>query len=700
METRRLISAILIAMAAFVAYQYVVNKIFPPAPPAAPGTPPAPLSPDGTSPLASSQPAAVSGASTEYQFSSAPLNEAIRLGGGAGDALEVELSSRGASISRMLLTARKTKPAGEFVHRARADGNEPYEIVTPVRDEPLVFASYTTQRVWVSELGNRSWPLDQLSWETLESGASAVVFVATLRNADGGEMLRLTKRYELVAGKPLINLTLSAQNVGPGPLTVRIEQNTATGLHHEVIQQDVVRLLGVHRDKTGTQLDKARDRTELLNYAKRGETIRLIPADNTELLWTALTNKFFGVFTRPLVSASMPGDAFQFVDGLIAIPGSDAKLTDLTARLTTRAAQLEPGSTRSYALEIYAGPKDKDALAAVNPSFIDAAGVNYALSRNADLPSCVCTFEPLPTLMSWLLHTIQFVVRNFGLAIFGIVLIVRSALHPLAVFQQKSMYKMQESMGRLHPKMEALKEKYANDKVRLNQELMRLYAEENVNPAASLVAFVPLFIQMPILVALWTALNSDIHLRHAPFDGWWIRDLSAPDSLVHFAGGITIPLLGWVLPWMFANIPSFNLLPILMGVSMYLQQKYMPKPKFAQQATATPRRPGALTPEEQLRQTQMVGYMMCFLFPLMFYYMPSGLCLYWMATNVFGIGESLRIRRQIEAEKARRAAQGSIAPPPRKPGLLSRTLKRMAEKAEEFQKQADALSQTDKRRKG
>src|SRR5262249_23136406 len=156
----------------------------------------------------------------------------------------------------------------------------------------------------------------------------------------------------------------------------------------------------------------------------------------------------------------------------------------------------------------------------------------------------------------------------------------------------------------------------------------------------SMVGMLPMLVQIPILGSLWTALNTDIHLRHAPLDGWWIRDLSAPDALITFPHPLDIPVLS-ALPFIgraFTGITMFNLLPILMGVSMYLQQKYMPKPTMQTLKTgdkSTPG-PGGMTPEEQLRQQQMMGYMMTFMFPLMFYYMPSGLNLYWMATNVFG----------------------------------------------------------------
>jgi YidC/Oxa1 family membrane protein insertase len=300
-------------------------------------------------------------------------------------------------------------------------------------------------------------------------------------------------------------------------------------------------------------------------------------------------------------------------------------------------------------------------------------------------------------------------VRNYGVAIIVLVLIIRALLHPLAVFQQKSMYRMQEAQARLKPKLDAIKEKYPNDKVKVNQETMKLYSEEGVNPMGSMIGMLPMMIQMPILIALWTALNTDVHLRHAGFDPWWITDLSAPDEFYTFNQPITIPILGWLplIGRMFQNVSAINLLPVLMGVSMWLQQKYMPKPgmearKEAASKAAAEAKPqhksSGLAPEDQVRQQRIMMYMMSILFPLMFYKMPSGLNLYWMSTNVIGIAESLRIRGQIKREKERRERQGPQPPKVKKVGPVGQLLQHLAARAENLQKRADALGAEAKKR--
>jgi membrane protein insertase Oxa1/YidC/SpoIIIJ len=145
---------------------------------------------------------------------------------------------------------------------------------------------------------------------------------------------------------------------------------------------------------------------------------------------------------------------------------------------------------------------------------------------------------------------------------------------------------------------------------------------------------------------------------------------------------------------------------------MWLQQKYMPKPgqearkealaKRAAEHKAKPDKPaglGQMSPEDQLRQQQMMANIMAVMFPLMFYNQPSGLALYWFFTNIFGICESLIIRKQIREEKERLAREGPRKPDPnRKPGLVGGLFKRFTDQMVAWQKQADELSQHEKER--
>jgi len=716
METRNLFFGLALAILAFFVYAQLYSWLGPkPAPPRPPdlGREDRAASPTAGAPDEGGQ---ASRPATAAVLKSGGSLDQVVLGGNAGDRLQVTLTPLGAGIESIRLTERDAK--GRYVYRAAPDRDEAVQILRPVRDgSGELHHSYTTRQVWSPELGRKDegWRLDDIVWEVSAADAGQVTFATTLASADTGEpLLRILKRFALVADKPLIEFALEAVNLTGKPLTVEFAQDGPLGIHREHAQYDMRYLMSAARGSGGIELSTAEKWPALQKATVEGQAVDLFkPAQDRTFLWTGLGNKFFAVFTRPLPAESGRAVVVRAVKGLVAAPDVPADASDwlrhgdLLARLYTVRENVPFEGERSvrYAFEIYAGPKDGDVLRRVNAAYVDQGQLGYGLFHGADL-RCFCVPIWLTDFMTWLLQSIKALFLNGGVAIIILVLIVRTILHPLAVFQQKSMYKMQEGMLRLQPKLEAIKEKYPDDKVKQNQETMRVYSEEGINPAAGLVGMLPLMLQIPILGALWTALNTDIHLRHAPLDGWWIRDLSAPDALVPFSPPMDIPILSWLpfVGYAFAGVTALNLLPILMGVSMWLQQKYMPKPAMqarleAARTQSTSKKPsGGLSPEDQMRQQQMMAYMMSFMFPLMFYYMPAGLNLYWMATNVFGICESLIIRRQLERERERREREGPRAVEKREPGMIGRFLRKLATQAEELQKKADELSKDEKRR--
>ncbi len=710
METRQTITAFVIALLAFLTYLFVATWFFSgPRPNGAASEPSATTQSAASAPTgaaetaASDSPAPATNGATVRVMPADPA-PAVELGrtGTEATPLHMRIDPVGAGIREIDLSARDAK--GRFVHPQSADRDEPYTVVSAVavNGGAGAVSSFRTHQLWVRERDNRGWRLDDVPWQVITASADRVVLGSglLLDNEDGSESERVTvrKTYALHDDQPFIDMTVELTNDSKQPLTVTLAQDGPVGVSREHIQFEMRRVIVAH-DGEGTVRYTARDRNTLV---KNGVQTVLTPEE--PFAWTALTNKYFGVFTRPLPLAGDQGQAIaiQKVDGLAVGPATVAPEAagDMVARMITQPVSLAPGESRSMKFEIYAGPKDPDVLSKINPAFTDTTKIGYSLAQGTDR-RCMCTFEPLPWLMTELMRLIHLLVRNYGVAIIVLVIIVRTVMHPMTVFQQRSMYRMQEAMGKLQPKMAAIKEKYANDQTRQNQEMMKLWAEENVNPFASMVAMVPMLLQMPILVALWTALNTDVQLRLAPFDGYWITDLSAPDALIKFSGnGLTIPLLGHLplIGTLFRDIPSFNLLPILMGISMWLQQKYMPKPHLQAKLEEAKKNPekqkaaGGMSAEDQIRQQQMIANMMAVMLPIMFYYMPSGLVLYWMATNVFGIFESLRIRKQLEREKQMREA--GVLPPPkrREPGALARMMRRMAEQAEELQRTADEAS--------
>lgn len=212
----------------------------------------------------------------------------------------------------------------------------------------------------------------------------------------------------------------------------------------------------------------------------------------------------------------------------------------------------------------------------------------------------------------YILQWLHGMVGNFGIAILIMTVFLRGLLFPLANKSYKAMSKMKA----LQPQMKELQAKFADDKARLNQEMMALYKNEKVNPMSGCL---PIFIQIPIFFALYKVLYVTIEMRHAPFYGW-IHDLSAPDPTNIFtAFGL--------IPW---NPPAFMMLgvwPLIMGVTMYLQQKLNPQPADPVQAR--------------------MFMILPFVFTFMLASFPAGLVIYWAWSNVLSIIQQWVIMKRM-----------------------------------------------------
>ncbi|MEX0582032.1 MAG: membrane protein insertase YidC, partial [Sneathiella sp.] len=203
-------------------------------------------------------------------------------------------------------------------------------------------------------------------------------------------------------------------------------------------------------------------------------------------------------------------------------------------------------------------------------------------------------------------------IGNLGLAIMALTVIIKTILLPLAHKSYVSMSKMK----RLQPEMIKLREKYGEDKQKLNQEMMALYKREKANPAAGCL---PILLQIPIFFALYKVLFVTLLMRHQPFYGY-IKDLAAPDPTTVFN------LFG-LIPWDPPQFLMVGFLPLLMGVSMYLQQKLNPQPADPMQAKI-------------------------FLFmPIFFTYLlasfPAGLVLYWTWNNILSMAQQWLIMKRM-----------------------------------------------------
>jgi YidC/Oxa1 family membrane protein insertase len=230
--------------------------------------------------------------------------------------------------------------------------------------------------------------------------------------------------------------------------------------------------------------------------------------------------------------------------------------------------------------------------------------------------------------MMWLLqHLASVAFGNYGVGIMLLVCMVRLALHPLTKRGQVSMSKM----SKFGPALKELQNKYADDKETLQKETMRFYKEHGATP---ILGCLPMFLQMPIWIALWTGLSATVELRHAAFLPFWLTDMAAPDRLYTFH--TELPLIGSFVG------DSLNLLPLLLTVAMFLQTKLNPSGMGATPAT---------TPDQQ-KQQKMMMYMMPVMMLFIFYKMPSGLNLYVMTSTFAGVIEQIVIKRHIAKKQA------------------------------------------------
>jgi len=486
--------------------------------------------------------------------------------------------------------------------------------------------------------------LSRLSWKTLgaetaDGGGTTVSFEATIVDDQEAEVLKLTKTYRVRPDTFLLECTLDIENLTGAPQKVRYDLTGPAGLEREGFRSDMRKVVGGYRNAQGQVVSGRLDKKGL-RKAKTAQDREPLPKRNSgQYLWSAAVNKYFAAILVPVPDANHPYcDWVTSRNGRFYNPDGDHKADSgdetIGLDLSTAAATLDPagqpGSARTYKFQLYLGPKDKS-LFDKNDMYRDLGFV-----QTIDFMACCCPasiINPLAFGILAIMKAMYGFIGNYGVVIIILVFLMRLIMHPITKKSQVSMSKM----SKLAPRAEEIKKKYANNKTELNKKLMELYREQGASPITGML---PMFVQMPIWIALWSAVYTSIDLRGAAFLPFWITDLSVPDALVRFAT-VTVPFLGW-------KIESLNLLPLMMGVAFYLQQKLMPT------------QGNASTNPQMAQQQKMMMIMMPLLFPLMLYNAPSGVNLYIMSSTFAGVIEQYVIRKHIR-EKDEQEAQGLVA---------------------------------------
>ncbi|MFM7136905.1 MAG: YidC/Oxa1 family insertase periplasmic-domain containing protein [Planctomycetota bacterium] len=316
---------------------------------------------------------------------------------------------------------------------------------------------------------------------------------------------------------------------------------------------------------------------------------------------------YFASAVIPATGADQPGLA-EVRSIVVGEPSGQArkKLVNVTPRIVSQEVALEPGKPVRHRYSIFAGPKQPELLRRFGAA---GAGMDDLVYYG--------WFGWVARPMIALLHGLHAVIGNYGIAIILLTVLVRGAMFPISRRQALSSQKMQG----LQPEMKVINERYKNDPQKRTIATQELWRKHGVNPASGCL---PVFIQIPIFMGLYRALATDVELREAPLFSSairWCSNLAAPDMFWNWSQ--MLPRFfaapeGWLGPYL-------NLLPVVtIGLFLWQQKLFMPP----------------AVDEQQKMQQQVMNYMMWFM-ALMFFKVPSGLCLYFIASSLWGIAERL-----------------------------------------------------------
>jgi YidC/Oxa1 family membrane protein insertase len=342
------------------------------------------------------------------------------------------------------------------------------------------------------------------------------------------------------------------------------------------------------------------------NYSDVAEAARIDRSSRGG--WIGFTDKYW-------LSAVIPDQAGPVAARFLHNPASDAYQADYVAAPVAVA----PGAQGRYVAHVFAGAKEVELL----ENYSEALGT--PLEQAIDWGWFEWFMKPIFSLLNWLF----FQIGNFGVAIICLTFIVRLILYPIAQRQFASM----AAMRAVQPKMKALQERYADDRMKLQEETMKLYREEKINPVAGCL---PVLLQIPIFYALYKVLMLSVEMRHEPF-ALWIRDLSAPDPLT------PVNLFG-LLPFDPPSILHIGILPILVGTTMWLQMRLQPQ-----------------APDPVQRQ---IFAMMPWVLVFVMAPFAAGLQLYWVTGNILSIAQQRLLYARHPAMKAAMTAPAPSPPAP------------------------------------
>ena len=570
-----------------------------------------------------------------------------------GQTIPVEVQREGKPISLQVVLTRRPveviRPEGEdplsfLVTLHQVDDAiledldpEKYQEIRKDRDETIIPRDPLVN----AELDGVS--LRDANWELVSSTENEAVFRRKSRG------LELIKTYRLAKTSPEgegdvdypayhLELVVSVTNVAEEARKVAYQLDGPTGLPTEGAwyankvgpgwgmyglrdvlislngqTPSVKRCSDISNDKFGTMIQSEDDRLTYIGVDAQYFSSIMIPQKKET--------------DRPWFSRSFPIRVGEVLK-------RNLKLTNTSCRVVSVTKVLEPGDEISHEYDVFTGPK--------RPPLLSQYGLQDSL--------CYGWFWWVAKPMQWILHTLQGIVYNYGLAIVLLTVIVRSCMFPVSRKQAMGAQKMQE----LQPELKALTEKYKKDPEALRHAQMELFRKHNYHPLSGCL---PLFFQLPIFIGLYRALMVDVELRGASLLGQgvrWCSNLAAPDMLFYW--GSFWDRIGWETfntgQGMLALGPYFNILPLVTIAFFIIQQKmFMPPP----------------TDEQAKMQQNMMTFMMLFM-GLLFFKVASGLCLYFIASSIWGVAEKQLLPKKKDGNGSAPAAATPATAPRRDSG--------------------------------
>ena len=571
----------------------------------------------------------------------------------SGYVLQVELTSVGASVQSATLTDHRY-PVAENPEKldprpqlrvvgnnlARGDSIKPLIKSRAALTTDLIIesvdAEFTKQDIRAS--------LRTLNWELLETEKdvdnSDVISGATFRIVSPDGSLEIRKIFQLQrvpADKlnepnirqifgPAYQLDVSVQlrNISDKTIAAQYALQGPVGLPLEDVEN-----ARKYRDiKVGFLNESGGVSAELLTASALAADVKEESVEEwtRPIQYAGVDVQFFAALIVP-TGDQVARQTFATVTPTVVTLDKESERSDISLELKSSEIEIPADGLVQHDFQMFLGPKSQELLSPFKADSI----IDYGW------------FGSISHVMTWLLKTFHGWGVHYGIAIIMLTILVRGMMFPISRKQAASSKKMKD----LQPQLTAIREKHKDDKQKLAKAQMDLYREADFNPFAGCL---PVFLQLPIFISLYQALNNWVDLRMASF--LWIDNLAAPDAL--FEMSFSIPFLG----------SSFNLLPMITIVLFYAQQKmFMPPP----------------TTDEMAMQQKMMNFMMIFM-GFLFYRVPAGLCVYFIASSAWGMSE----RKLLEYLPEKKVDPEKLAKKKKKrgEGVFGKFMKQMQEAAD------------------